>query len=107
MTNQEIQPKLLKLYETVPNSNIILACVRRGEIEFLDELLKHGIDLYDVEEILNEGYDCSRSKRRKGVLERCIDKGNKTIKVVVQQGFIELDGKECWELIHVGKFSRR
>ena len=58
-------------------------------------------------EVLKEGYDCSRSKRRKGVLEKCIDKGNKTIKVVVQRGNIELDGQDCWELIHVGKFTRR
>ena len=91
-------------YQGLP---IITVQTRRGQKNVLDELVKYGMDLYDVEEILNEGYDCSRSKRRKGVLEKCIDRGNKTIKVVVQRGYIELDGKECWELIHVGKFSRR
>ena len=91
-------------YQGLP---IITVQTRRGQKNVLDELVKYEMDLDDVAEILNEGYDCSRSKRREGVLERCIDRGNKVIKVVVQRGFIELDGKECWELIHVGKFSRR
>lgn len=91
-------------YQGLP---IITVQTRRGQKNVLNELTKYGMDLDDVANILREGYDCSRSKRRKGVLERCVDKGNKTIKVVVQRGFIELDGKECWEVIHVGKFSRR
>ena len=91
-------------YQGLP---IITVQTRRGQKNVLDELLKHDMDIYDVAKVLNEGYDCSRSKRRKCVLEKCIDRGNKTIKVVVQKGFIELDGKGCWELIHVGKFARR
>lgn len=99
---------MITLYEpTYQGLPIITVQTRRGQKNVLDELVKYGMDLDDVAEILNEGYDCARSKRRKGVLERCIDKGKKTIKVVVQRGFIELDGKECWELIYVGKFSRR
>lgn len=73
----------------------------------LDELLQHEMDLDDVAEILNNGYDCSRSKRREGVVEKCMNKGNKSLKAVVQQGTVMLDNKECWELIHVGKFTRR
>lgn len=86
---------------------IITVQTRKGQKNVLDELAYYGMDLYDVQEILNEGYDCSRSQRRKGVLEKCVDRGNKTNKVVVQKGFIEIDGKECWELIHVGKFTKR
>ena len=86
---------------------LITVQTRKGQKSVLNELAKYGMDLDDVANILNEGYDCSRSKRRKGVLERCVNKGNKTIKVVVQKGIIELDGKDCWEVIHVGKFSRR
>lgn len=86
---------------------IITVQTRRGQRSVVDELIKHKMDLYDVAEILKNGYDCSRSKRREGVIERCVDKGNKTIKVVLQKGFIELDGCGCWELIHVGKFTRR
>lgn len=91
-------------YEGLP---IITVQTRRGQKNVVDELVEHGMDLDDVAEVLKEGYDCSRSNRRKGVLEKCIDRGNKTIKVVVQRGFIELDGQDCWELIHVGKFTRR
>ena len=92
------------IYQGLP---IITVQTRKGQKNVLDELLRHGMDLDDVTEILQEGYDCSRSKRRKGVVEKCIDRGGKTIKVVVQRGFIELDGQECWEVIHVGAFSRR
>lgn len=91
-------------YQGLP---IMIVQTRKAQKNVLDELAKYGLDLEDVAEILENGYDCYRSKRRKGVLERCIDKSNKTIKVVVQKGFIEFDGKECWELIHVGKFSKR
>lgn len=86
---------------------IIPVQTRKGQKNVIDELSRYGMDLDDVKRVLDDGYDCSRSKRRKDVLEKCIDKGNKTIKVVVQRGSIEFNGGECWELIHVGKFTRR
>ena len=98
---------MITLYPIYQGLPIITVQTRKGQKNVLDELLRHGMDLDDVAEILQEGYDCSRSKRRKGVVEKCIDRGGKTIKVVVQRGFIELDGQECWEVIHVGAFSRR
>jgi len=91
-------------YQSLP---IIPVQTRKGQKNVIDELAKYCMDLDDVAEILNEGYDCSRSDRRKGVLEKCINRGNKTIKVVVQRGYVEFDDKKCWELIHVGKFTRR
>ena len=94
------------MYPTYEGLPIITVQTRKGQKNVVDELVEHGMDLDDVADVLNEGYNCSRSKRRKGVLEKCIDKGNKTIKVVVQRGNIELDGQDCWELIHVGKFGR-
>ena len=73
--------------------------------EVRDEMLALGMDLYDVVYILENGYDCPIGKRR-GVIEKCIRKGPKVIKVVVAasqlrwpDGFIE----DCWKLIHVGK----
>jgi len=86
---------------------IITVQTRKGQKNVLDELLQHEMDLDDVAEILSNGYDCSRSKRRVDVVEKCMDKGNKTMKAVVQKGTLMFDNKECWELIHVGKFSRR
>lgn len=99
---------MITLYEpTYEDLPVITVQTRKGQKNVIDELIKYGMDLDDVVEVLKEGYDCSRSKRRKGVLEKCINRRNKTVKVVVQRGFIELDGQECWELIHVGKFTRR
>ena len=98
---------MITLYEpTYKGLPVITVQTRKGQKNVVDELVEYGMDLNDVADVLNEGYNCSRSKRRKGVLEKCIDKGNKTIKVVVQRGNIELDGQDCWELIHVGKFGR-
>jgi KaiC/GvpD/RAD55 family RecA-like ATPase len=70
-------------YEGLP---IIPVQTRRGQKNVIDELAKHGMDLDDAAIVLNEGHNCARSRRRKGVLEKCFDKGNKTIKVVVQKG---------------------
>jgi hypothetical protein len=102
-----IQKEVPVDYPSYKGLPIITVQTRRGQKNVLDELLKHEMDLDDVAEILNNGYDCSRSRRRAGVVEKCLERGNKTIKVVVQKGTISLDDKECWELIHVGKFSRR
>ena len=38
----------------------------------MDEMHDNGIDLVDVVEILEEGFDCSRSKRSENTMERCI-----------------------------------
>lgn len=46
------------------------------------ELMNEGKDLYDVLKILEEGYDCSASKRDKNITERCWKKVyRKSIKV--------------------------
>lgn len=56
-------------------------------------------DLWDVLKILEEGYDCSRSKRKANILEKCIKKGNDIFKAVV------VDCDDYFLLIHFGKFS--
>lgn len=56
-------------------------------------------DLWDVLEILETGYDCSRSKRKENVLEKCIQKGNDVFKTVV------VEFPNCFLLIHFGKFT--
>ncbi|MCK4756997.1 MAG: hypothetical protein KAS67_00945 [Thermoplasmata archaeon] len=57
------------------------------------------IYLNDVVEILEEGFDCSRSKRKQNTFERCVQRGNEIIKVVV------VDTGEHMVLTHVGKFT--
>ena len=66
-----------------------------------EELWQLKKDLWDVLKILDRGYDCSSSKRKANILEKCIKKGNTIFKVVVA------DCEDYFLLIHFGKFTRR
>lgn len=68
------------------------------------ELAKQNMLLSEIVKVLEEGYDCSRSKRKKDVLERCIKQGKKTRKAVVAKSYNYTLDSECWLLIHVGVF---
>lgn len=94
------------MYPEFNKATLIPVQTRKGQKNVIDEMAKLGLDLFDAAEILNNGYDCSISRRRKGVIERCIDKGNKTIKVVVQEA-ADYFGDKCFELIHVSKFTKK
>ena len=48
----------------------------------MQELMQEGMTLYDVVEILENGYDAPR-KRKKGTIEKWLDKGKKTYNVVI------------------------
>ncbi len=65
----------------------------------LDEMYDNDIDFNGVIEILETGFDCSRSKRKKNKFERCILRGKKIIKVVV----VDTNGHLI--LTHVGTFT--
>ena len=65
----------------------------------LSELEEEGLDLDEVIKILETGFDCSASKRNKAILEKCVQKKNRIIKVVVEEG------EEYWGLRHVGSFK--
>ena len=70
------------------------------------ELMDEGKDLYDVLKILEEGYDCSASKRGKNIIEKCWKKGNKEYKVVLAETEVTYpDGfrEKVLRLIHFGK----
>jgi len=73
----------------------------------MDEMIKHDLDLYDILEVLENGYDCSRSKRSKGTIERCKDKKQKTTKVVVVNVMDLSSDSEVWTITHVGITSKR
>lgn len=60
-----------------------------------------GMDFYDVKCILENGFDCPRSKRRKSIEEKCVKKRGKTIKVVVEK-MTSKSGIEYWRIRHVG-----
>lgn len=70
------------------------------------ELMKEGKALYDVLEILEEGYDAPR-KRKSGTIERWLNKGKKTYNAVIVKDYDEIAKEDVWVLIHFGKFTRR
>jgi len=72
----------------------------------MTELMKEEKTLYDVVQILEEGYDAPR-KRKAGTIERWLDKGKKTFNVVIAKDYNEVMKEDVWVLIHFGKFTRR
>ena len=61
------------------------------------------MDLFDVLEILEKGFDCSASKRRSGTVEKCIKKKSKVIKAVVVEDEWRWSGEKVWTITHVGE----
>ena len=61
------------------------------------------MDLYDVMAILDEGFDCSGSKREPGVIERCVQRKKKILKVVVVEDVWRWSGEKVWTITHVGE----
>ena len=64
----------------------------------MDEL---ELNLWRVKEVLEQGYDCSRSKRSHGIVEKCLHRKNKEIRVVA--ALVKFKEGEFWRIIHVGK----
>ncbi len=71
------------------------------------ELEELGMDLADVADILENGYDCPASKRREGTFEKCINWYDKTIKVVVIKAYNDDLKVWVWVVLHIGIFGRR
>jgi hypothetical protein len=68
------------------------------------ELEDLALNLFDAAEVLENGYDCARSKRKKGKVERCLQLDNKVTRVVAADGqFAYSDGyiEDVYWLIHV------
>lgn len=63
----------------------------------MNELSDIDLDLFDVPEILEKGFELR--KRKENITERAITKGNKIINVVV------VDMGNYYKLIHAGKFT--
>ncbi|MEE8167765.1 MAG: hypothetical protein V3T58_02690 [Candidatus Hydrothermarchaeales archaeon] len=72
-----------------------------------DEMYREKLLIHDIVEILENGYDCARSRRGADVYERCVDTKNKTLKVVVARSYNYDLKSEVWVVTHVGMFTRR
>ena len=68
------------------------------------ELTELRLDLWDVKEILENGFDCPIGRRKLNIEEKCIRIGDKIIKVVVELKQSRT-GIEFWKLRHVGMFG--
>lgn len=68
------------------------------------ELAKLNMLLSEAVDVLRHGFDCQASKRKKGILEKCIRKNKKILKVVAVKSYNYSLDEECWLLIHVGVF---
>jgi hypothetical protein len=73
----------------------------------MQELYNNNMDLHDVKEVLESGYDCSKGKRAKGTIEKCLDSKKKTIKVVIVRSFNYNMDTDIWIIAHVGITSKR
>lgn len=73
----------------------------------MKELCDLGIDLTTVVEVLENGYDCFRSKRKAHTIEKCIDKGTKTLKIVAVKSYNYSLQTDVWVITHAGVFTKR
>ena len=61
------------------------------------------IYLDDVIKILKIGKNASRSKRKKGTIEKVLRIRGRAIKVVVVESETRYNGETCWLITHVGE----
>ncbi len=72
------------------------------------EMLELSMILDEAVEVLEKGHDCARSRRSPGTIERCLDRGKKTVKVVVAESVRRHpEEEEVWLITHVGLIGRR
>ena len=71
------------------------------------ELYKYNLSIADVKDVLENGQPCQRSKRAKGTHEICLNRQNKTIRVVVKKTTNAFERSDIWLIVHVGIHSRR
>ena len=69
------------------------------------ELIKYGLLLINCKMILIEGY--SPRKRKKGTIEKWLDKGDKTYNIVVVRLYNHFFKEDVYLITHIGKFSRK
>ena len=72
----------------------------------MQELMKTGMAVSDIVDILENGYDAPR-RRKRGTVEKWLDVGKKTRNAVIVRDYHEIMREECWVLIHAGTFTRK
>lgn len=67
------------------------------------ELEELAMDLNDVRGVLEQGFDCSSGKRRKGTLERCLHTGGRITRVVAVMDYNYFLQQDCLTIIHASR----
>ncbi|MEE8400747.1 MAG: hypothetical protein V3R86_01155 [Candidatus Hydrothermarchaeaceae archaeon] len=65
--------------------------------------MENKFDLFDILEILEHGFDCQKSRRAKGTIERCVTKKGKLIRVIVVDTYSDWMGGNIWLIKHIGQ----
>jgi len=69
------------------------------------EMENLGIYTIQLEDLLEKSFPCERSKRRRGINERCIKRKNKILKIVLEEMVSRKSGNNYWRIRHVGIFT--
>ena len=80
-------------YKSIPIRAVTEKAFR--ELEYL------GLAFEDIEKLLNESYDCSKSKRKRTVQEKCIKYNGKTLKIVIELMTSRTQFEKYWRIRHV------
>lgn len=74
------------------------------------EMMHYDLDLYKIVDILDdpEAFDCERGRRAKGIVVRCLKRGKKVIKIVLEETELPLGDEiyPAWRIRHVGVIGR-
>ena len=72
----------------------------------MNKLYENNLDIYMVLNVLENGYDCAKSKRAKGTIERWLNEKRKTIRIFVVKSFNYSLNMDVWAITHVGITSK-
>lgn len=71
------------------------------------EMTRCRLDLYDIVSILDdpEAFDCEEGRRKEHTIVKCVRRGKKVLKVVVEDSVISLGDSlyPAWRIRHVGE----
>lgn len=70
------------------------------------EMNKLDMDVYDIIYILREGDNCEKSRRKRGIRERCSTWRRKRIRVVAALDYCRNIKDECWAITHVAPYKK-
>ena len=80
-------------YRNIPIIAVTESAVKEAE--------KLGLTLDDIACLLDESYDCAKSKRKSGIEERCVRTDGKIMKIVVELR-VSKSGFEYWRVRQIG-----